>query len=75
MISNGEYADIDKAFKENNWKKIMGYADKYLPYVPSWKPSEEQMKALQRAVNKLANTDTADSVRLSIIYDNLKKLM
>jgi len=42
---------------------------------PSWKPSENQMKALQRAVNKLANTDTADSVRLSIIYDNLKKLM
>ena len=40
----------------------------------SWKPSEEQMDALQRAVNKLAKTDVADSVRLSIIYDNLKKL-
>ena len=39
-----------------------------------WKPSEEQMKALQRAVNKLAKTDVADSVRLSIMYDNLKKL-
>ena len=42
---------------------------------PFWKPSEEQMKALQRAVNKLAQNDVADSVRLSIMYDNLKKLM
>lgn len=41
---------------------------------PSWKPSEEQMEALRRAVNKLAKTDVADSVRLSIMYDNLKKL-
>lgn len=42
---------------------------------PSWKPSEEQMEALRRAVNKLAKSDVADSVRLSIMYDNLKKLM
>ena len=42
---------------------------------PSWKPSEEQMNALRRAVNKLAKSDVADSVRLSIMYDNLKKLM
>ena len=41
---------------------------------PSWKPSEEQMNALRSAVNKLAKTDVADSVRLSIMYDNLKKL-
>ena len=41
---------------------------------PSWKPSKEQMEALRRAVNKLAKTDVADSVRLSIMYDNLKKL-
>lgn len=40
-----------------------------------WKPTEEQMRALQRAVNKLAKSDVADSVRLSIMYDNLKKLM
>lgn len=40
-----------------------------------WKPSEEQMEALRRAVNKLAKTDVSDSVRLSIMYDNLKKLM
>jgi len=41
----------------------------------NWKPSEEQIRALQRAVNKLAKTDVADSVMLSIMYDNLKKLM
>ena len=41
---------------------------------PHWKPSEEQMEALRRVVNKLAKTDVADSVRLSIMYDNLKKL-
>jgi hypothetical protein len=41
---------------------------------PSWKPSEEQMEALRNAVNKLAKTDVSDSVRLSIMYDNLKKL-
>ena len=40
---------------------------------PSWKPSEEQMEALRNAVNKLAKTDVADSVRLSIMYDNLKR--
>lgn len=42
---------------------------------PYWKPSKEQMEALRRAVNKLAKTDVADSVRLSIMYDNLKKLI
>ncbi len=41
---------------------------------PHWKPSEEQVEALGRAVKKLAKSDVADSVRLSIIYDNLKKL-
>jgi len=40
---------------------------------PSWKPSEEQMNALRKAVNKLAKTDVADSVRLSIMYDNLQR--
>lgn len=38
-----------------------------------WKPSYEQMVALRRAVNKLAKTDVADSVRLSIMYDHLKR--
>ena len=42
---------------------------------PSWKPSEEQMEALRKAVNKLADTEVADSVRLSIMYDHLKELI
>lgn len=29
-LSNGECEDIDKAFKENDWTKIMWYAKKYL---------------------------------------------
>ena len=28
-LSNGECEDIDKAFKENDWKKIIRYAEKY----------------------------------------------
>lgn len=39
----------------------------------TWKPSEKQMGALKRAVNKLAKTDMADSVELSIMYNNLLK--
>lgn len=37
-LSNGECEDIDKAFKEGDWAKIMRYYEKYRP---SWKPSEE----------------------------------
>ena len=40
-LSNGECADIEKAFIEHDWDKIMRYANKYQP---SWKPSEKQMK-------------------------------
>ena len=56
---------------DSDWKEL---SDWLKSLRPSWKPSEEQMKALQNAVNKLAKTDVADSVRLSIMYDNLKKL-
>lgn len=37
-LSNTECEDIDKAFKGNDWEKIIRYANKY-----SWKPSEEQI--------------------------------
>ena len=40
-----------------------------------WKPTYEQMEALRKAVNKLADTEVADSVRLSIMYDHLKELI
>lgn len=63
----GDIVNIKSAYKaEIDWLKSLG---------PSWKPSEEQMEALRRAVNKLAKSDVADSVRLSIMFDNLKKLM
>ena len=38
-LSNGECEDIDKAFKENDWAKIMRYVEKYSP---SCKHSKEQ---------------------------------
>ena len=44
-LSNGECEDIDKAFKENDWAKIIRYIEKYQPH---WKPSEEQMEILGR---------------------------
>lgn len=36
-LSNSECEDIDKAFKEGDWAKIMRYYEKYRS---SWKPSE-----------------------------------
>lgn len=38
-LSNGECEDIDKAFKEGDWAKIIRYIKKYQPH---WKPSKEQ---------------------------------
>ena len=73
------YAADDKGFLTS--KRIIGdkeaieLQDFLKSLRPSWKPSEEQMRALQKAVNKLAQSDVSDSVRLSIMYDNLKKLM
>lgn len=65
-----DYDKIEAVKSDIAWFKSLRYRPK-----PSdnWKPSEEQMRALQRAVNKLAKTDVADSVTLSIMYDNLKK--
>ena len=63
--------DHDQHYNVSN-KEMLDWLKSLRPF---WKPSEEQMNALRRAVNKLANTDVADSVRLSIMYDNLKKLM
>ena len=68
-LSNGECEDIDKAFKENDWAKIMRYAEKYRP---SWKPSEEQMKELERVVNGKALFKKGFIEKL---YNDLKKLM
>ena len=70
-LSNGECEDIDKAFKENDWAKIMQYVEKYRP---SWKPSEEQMDVL----NKMTLGNFLGSGQYDILctlYEDLKKLI
>lgn len=66
-LSNGECADIEKAFIEHDWAKILRYAKKYRP---SWKPSEEQMEALE---NSTALTEKQGEALYSLVQD-LKKL-
>lgn len=69
-LSNRECEDIDKAFKGNDWEKIMRYANKY-----SWKPSEEQMKALN-ALNCHGDLSyVGQQNQLISLYNDLKKLM
>jgi hypothetical protein len=68
-LSNGEREDIDIAFKENDWAKIMRYYEKYRPH---WKPSEEQMAALRNSLDYLSEDDYDDMLEL---YEQLKKLM
>ena len=71
-LSNGECEDIDKAFKENDWAKIMQYVEKYRP---SWKPSKEQMQYLLAVINN-PNNAGAESCHLTLgsLYNDLKKL-
>jgi hypothetical protein len=66
-LSNGECADIEKAFIEHDWAKILRYAKKYRP---SWKPSKEQMEALE---NSTALTEEQGEALYSLVQD-LKKL-
>ena len=71
-LSNGECEDIDKAFKENNWTTIMRYMDKYRP---SWKPSEEQMKALLNIEGDLRAFQYNDKAKIiAELYEQLKNL-
>ena len=74
-LSNGECEDIDKAFKENDWAKIMRYIEKYRPH---WKPSEEQIGALDYAYCELfKRKDVGHNILgpLQKLCDELKKLM
>ena len=65
-LSNGECEDIDKAFKEIDWKKIMRYAEKYLPY---WEPSKQNYDGnmdkecikLCDTLNSIPSIDTFES--------------
>lgn len=54
--------------------------DKYLWFKslrpqPNWKPSEEQMGALERSVEYLEESDNEDADILAGLYEQLKKLM
>lgn len=73
-IRNILLTDMDK--KVGSWKysEILEWYEKrgigrYTNYKPSWKPSEEQMKALQNAVAL-----TACDKELARLYNQLKKL-
>ena len=68
-LSNSECVDINKAFAEKDWGKIIRYANKYQPH---WKPSEEQMAAL---LNTLLPGRGIDCDVISSLYDDLMKLM
>jgi len=70
-LSNSECEDIDKAFMENNWAKIMRYAEKYWP---QWKPSEEQMRALTDALEDMPE-HYKPKCTLESLERDLKKLM
>lgn len=71
-LSSDECEDIVRAFKENDWAKIMRYVEKYRP---SWKPSEEQMEALLNAEKYLnAGLQYGSATRIAELYEQLKKL-
>lgn len=70
-LSNIECEDIDKAFRENDWVKIMRYIEKYHP---SWKPSKEQMEAFEDAMTYIPEFYKPKSNLASLLRD-LKKRM
>lgn len=71
-LSNGECEDINKAFEVGDWAKIIRYVNKYLPH---WKPSEEQMKIFNEAIEHYSKYwDSEDIKILCSLYDDLKKL-
>ena len=66
--ANGELPDILPS-------EILGYADKLQSLRPSWKPSEEQMKALLNAEGLLRKDKfIAIASKLAELYEQLKKL-
>ena len=71
-LSNGECEDIDKAFIENDWAKILRYVEKYSL---SWKPSEEQMEALRIAHEIGTANESWAMLVLKTLYDDLQKLL
>lgn len=72
-LSNGECEDIDKAFKENDWAKIMRYVEKYSPQLKQdWSEKEEKIiseaccsiNEYARSIKKLHFTKSLELFRL-----------
>jgi hypothetical protein len=70
-LSNSECEDIDKAFNENDWNKIIRYIEKYKP---RWKPSEEQMSALSDTLDFMPDT-FKQKCTLVTLQNDLEKLI
>ena len=72
-LSNGECADIEQAFQDMDWGRIIRYAEKYQPH---WKPSQEQMEALESAVQLYKDTHyEIHHEKIVSLYEQLKKLI
>ena len=65
-LSNGECEEIENAFLIGDWEKIERYFHKY-----SWKPSEEQIWALERAITTCERIG-GDQSRLKALCEQLK---
>lgn len=72
-LSNGECNDIEDAFKKQDWPRLFKYINKYQPH---WKPSEEQMEALESAMKLYKDTHfEIHHKKIVSLYEQLKKLM
>jgi len=70
-LSNGECEDIERAFIAGDWDKIIRYANKYQPH---WKPSEEQMDALDYARLRLEIKGDETMKALESLFKDLQQL-
>lgn len=72
-LSNAECNEIETAFKNQSWDTILRYIEKYQPH---WKPSEEQLNALNFAITYFMHeTNYKNPAELRELYEQLKKLM
>lgn len=69
-LSNAECNEIETAFKNQSWDTIIRYIEKYQPH---WKPSNEQMEALGRAIIRVHPSDVVPT--LAELRNELQKLM
>lgn len=71
-LSNGECEDIDKAFKENDWAKIMRYVEKYHSQPAEWTEEDKNAwKYLHELISwgyaeKFMDAQTAHDMRMWI---------